>query len=112
MAPLAFLATPLAAQTGSAPVADTQPVALPAGFEYAVLTRTGAPMSDGTLTPRAHDGMAAFRIGDRVHLVRNHEKGNGTPFAPSSATYDPTASGGTHENGVRAGFLKAFRNKN
>ncbi|HVF31902.1 MAG TPA: alkaline phosphatase PhoX, partial [Acidimicrobiales bacterium] len=30
-----------------------------------------------------------------VHLVRNHEKGNGTPFADAGSVYDPTSSGGT-----------------
>ena len=39
--------------------------------------------------------MAAFRDGDHVRIVRNHERGNGTPFAPAGATYDPLASGGT-----------------
>ena len=52
-------------------------------------------MSDGTPTPGSHDGMAAFRDGDLVRLVRNHEQGNGTPFAPAGSTYDPLAAGGT-----------------
>jgi secreted PhoX family phosphatase len=52
-------------------------------------------MSDDIPTPGAHDGMAAFRDGRRVRLVRNHEQGNGTPFAPTAATYDPLAAGGT-----------------
>lgn len=70
---------------------------LPRGFEYMTFGWTGDFMSDGLRTPSNHDGMAAFRAADGVHLVRNHEKGNGTPFLPptDSATYDPTASGGT-----------------
>lgn len=72
-----------------------QLISLPRGFEYLTFGRTGDRMSDGRPTPNAHDGMAAFRVGDRVHLVRNHEKGNGAPFAAAMATYDPLASGGT-----------------
>lgn len=30
-----------------------------------------------------------------MRLVRNHEKDNGTPFAPPGATYDPLAGGAT-----------------
>ncbi len=68
---------------------------LPRGFEYMSLGWRNDPMSDGTPTPSSHDGMAAFRDGDLVRLVRNHERGTGTPFAPAAATYDPLASGGT-----------------
>jgi uncharacterized protein len=68
---------------------------LPSGFEYMSFGWTNDPMSDGTPTPSAHDGMAAFRDGDLVRLVRNHERGTGTPFAPAGATYDPLAGGGT-----------------
>jgi secreted PhoX family phosphatase len=68
---------------------------LPRGFEYLSFGWTNDPMSDGRPTPSNHDGMAAFRRGDHVHLVRNHEKGPGEPFAGADRTYDPTASGGT-----------------
>jgi hypothetical protein len=68
---------------------------LPRGFEYMSFGWRNDPMSDGVATPSAHDGMAAFRDGDLVRLVRNHERGTGTPFAPAGATYDPQASGGT-----------------
>ena len=54
---------------------------LPRGFEYLSFGWRNDPMSDGTPTPSAHDGMAAFRDGDLVRLVRNHERGAGTPFA-------------------------------
>jgi hypothetical protein len=79
-------------------------LALPAGFEYAVLTRTGAPMSDGTLTPRAHDGMAAFRLDrHRTRLICNHEirydatltQGTYVVGGPDEARYDRTGFGGT-----------------
>ena len=68
---------------------------LPRGFEYISYGWTGDPMSDGTPTPGSHDGMAAFRTEDGVRLVRNHERGLGTPFAPAGSTYDAAASGGT-----------------
>jgi len=68
---------------------------LPKGFEYISYGWTGDPMADGQATPGSHDGMAAFRDGDRVRLVRNHERGLGTPFAPAANTYDPAAGGGT-----------------
>ena len=68
---------------------------LPKGFEYISYGWTGDPMSDGTPTPGNHDGMAAFRSGDGIRLVRNHERGLGAPFAPAASTYDPAAGGGT-----------------
>jgi hypothetical protein len=68
---------------------------LPKGFEYLSFGWTNDVMSDGRRTPNAHDGMAAFRDGDLVRLVRNHERGTGTPFASSDRTYNPAASGGT-----------------
>jgi secreted PhoX family phosphatase len=68
---------------------------LPRGFEYVSFGWRNDVMSDGRPTPSNHDGMAAFRAGDRVRLVRNHERGNGVPFAAGHATYDPLASGGT-----------------
>lgn len=70
-------------------------VKLPKGFEYMTFGWTNDPMSNGAPTPSNHDGMAAFRRGDLVHIVRNHERGTGTPFAAPGATYDPAASGGT-----------------
>jgi uncharacterized protein len=75
---------------------------LPKGFEYLSLGWRNDVMSDGTPTPSAHDGMAAFRAGNRVRLVRNHERGNGTPFALADATYDPPAGRRRHHHaGVR-----------
>src|SRR5688572_4997625 len=46
---------------------------LPRGFDYISYGWTNDPMSDGVPTPDAHDGMGAFRYGERVHIVRNHE---------------------------------------
>jgi len=55
-------------------------------------------MSDGQPTPRAHDGMAAFHVGNQLRLVRNHEINNqvgkpGISIGPNA--YDPLAGGGT-----------------
>ena len=47
---------------------------LPDGFSYTVVSRAGAPMSDGLVTPYKADGMGCFPLDrDRVVLVRNHE---------------------------------------
>lgn len=71
---------------------------LPAGFQYVTFSRTGELMSDGTLVPGAHDGMAAFP-GPRntVILVRNHELGTGFDGSRTQGPrpYDPIAKGGT-----------------
>lgn len=69
-------------------------LALPAGFSYVAFGRTGEPMSDGTPTPGAHDGMAAFPGPDgTVTLVRNHEQSRGPAYGQPA--YDPSAAGGT-----------------
>jgi len=74
-------------------------LALPEGFSYVTFGDIGSPMSDGTSTPLALDGMAAFR-GPRgtVRLIRNHEDRNLPPAGSLPAgpgAYDPTAGGGT-----------------
>jgi secreted PhoX family phosphatase len=66
---------------------------LPRGFEYITYGWTNDLMDDGVRTPGSHDGMAAFRYGDRVHLVRNHERGAGPAF--TAPAYNPEAGGGT-----------------
>ena len=49
-------------------------LALPPGFTYSVVSRSGRPMSDGVPTPVAFDGMAAFALPNgNVRLIRNHE---------------------------------------
>lgn len=73
-------------------------LALPEGFEYNVIGRAGAKMSDGRPTPLAHDGMAAFNVKGELRLVRNHEINNGTGatgVALGAKAYDETAGGGT-----------------
>jgi secreted PhoX family phosphatase len=82
-------------------------LALPEGFEYAVIGRAGEPMSDGTPTPIAHDGMAAFEAPDGlVRLIRNHEVRDppGVSLIGERETaYDPLAGGGTTTLDVRIG---------
>jgi hypothetical protein len=67
---------------------------LPEGFRYLSFGWTGDAMEDGSTTPGAHDGMAAFAAGGRVRLVRNHELTRGPAFLPA-LSYDPAAGGGT-----------------
>ncbi len=73
---------------------------LPEGFEYNALGRTGAKMSDGFITPPAHDGMATFLVNGQLRIVRNHEVNNGVgkdgaAFGNASLAYDAKAGGGT-----------------
>jgi len=44
------------------------------------------PLLNGPRTPGAHDGIAAFRTGHRVNLMRNHEQGIASPFSRCGAT--------------------------
>ncbi len=72
---------------------------LPEGFEYNVIGRTGAKMSDGNPTPAAHDGMAAFNVKGELRLARNHEINggigrDGAAFGDAALAYDPKAGGG------------------
>jgi secreted PhoX family phosphatase len=66
---------------------------LPRGFEYISYGWTNDLMDDGVRTPGSHDGMAAFRYDDKVHIVRNHERGAGPAF--TAPAYNPEAGGGT-----------------
>jgi uncharacterized protein len=86
-------------------VADQRGVevlALPAGFRYVTFSRIGETMSDGTIVPRAHDGMGSF-AGPRgtTILIRNHEVRTapgtvaGSVMVPEDLKYDPTGVGGT-----------------
>jgi len=69
-------------------------LALPAGFHYRVVSRSGEPMRDGLPTPGVFDGMAAFGGPDRgTVLIRNHENRSapgeiGVPV-PAGLRYDP-----------------------
>jgi uncharacterized protein len=70
---------------------------LPKGFSYRSFGWTDQPLSDGTPTPPAHDGMGVLRVrGDVATLVRNHEvvRARGA-FGPAGAHYDPACGGGT-----------------
>ena len=75
-------------------------LALPEGFNYTVIGKAGAAMSDKSPTPRGHDGMAAFAGKDHIRLVRNHEINNrtgtaGIAFGSKAHAYDGLAGGGT-----------------
>src|SRR5687768_4592488 len=72
-------------------------LALPAGFRYRVISRSGEPMRDGSPTPGVFDGMAAFG-GPRggTVLIRNHENRSGPGEiavpVPAELRYDPDPS--------------------
>jgi secreted PhoX family phosphatase len=73
---------------------------LPQGFEYNIIGQVKGTMSDGRVTPPAHDGMATFKVGRELRVVRNHEVGGGRVPKPGTAIgsanhYDETAAGGT-----------------
>lgn len=74
-------------------------LALPQGFQYNVFGKTGSIMSDGRPTPRSHDGMAAFMVGDKIRLVRNHERSSAAVpevlIGDPALAYDRLAAGGT-----------------
>ena len=72
---------------------------LPKGFSYSSFGWTGDLMSDGTLTPDRHDGMAVVDFDYRTRsltLIRNHERGPIVGPVPvvgegSAPVYDPFA---------------------
>ena len=95
-------------------------LALPAGFQYRVLSTEGDPMDDGFPTPKAMDGMGAFPLPNgNVLLVRNQEDNEDpnrlrprpagstsssagilnsvleTDYGPRPFAYDAYAGGGT-----------------
>lgn len=71
-------------------------IELPEGFKYVSFGWTGDLLANSMPTPGAHDGMGALDAGTGLaRLVRNHERGLGTPFSPPEAVYDPLAGGGT-----------------
>ncbi len=72
---------------------------LPKGFQYRAFSKMGEKMSDGSIVPTYHDGMAAF-AGDNgtTILIRNHELTPQHPnkvVAPEEKMYDKLAKGGT-----------------
>lgn len=71
-------------------------IKLPDGFRYRTFGWAKDRLSDGSLAPAAHDGMAVVKAdGDRITLVRNHEiSGRGRAFGSQSMQYDPAGPGG------------------
>ena len=96
-------------QGGYGPLKRAGPeLALPDGFDYSVLSGPRKPMSDGSPTPGAFDGMAAFVLPNgNVRLIRNHENRDGPDTAKAkgdaSKAYDRKAGGGTTSLEVRVG---------
>jgi secreted PhoX family phosphatase len=70
----AALGAPPVRITGYGPLVPKGELALPAAFNYRVISRQGEPMRDGAPTPSCFDGMGAFPgpHGTTI-LIRNHE---------------------------------------
>ena len=108
-------------------------LALPAGFQYRVISNEGDPMDDGFPAPKAMDGMAAFPAPNgNILLVRNHEDGQAvntlrprpagstsssagilnsrleTHYGPRAFAYDTYAVGGTTTLEVEPGGHRAL----
>jgi secreted PhoX family phosphatase len=72
-------------------------LALPKGFRYTIVTRTGVTRLDRAqgLTPSDHDGMAVYDAGHgRYTLIQNHEIDPGAEFGVphvKGTVYDPGA---------------------
>lgn len=111
-APLSALAGRAAASfSGESPYGPLEPaldqttglplLQLPRDFVYCSYGWRGDRMSDGTRTPRRHDGMSVVDVsGDGLVLMRNHENGPGPWVGRGAAPiYDglriPTLGGGT-----------------
>ncbi|HYH89045.1 MAG TPA: alkaline phosphatase PhoX [Solirubrobacteraceae bacterium] len=72
-------------------------LALPPGFRYRLLNRSGDPMTTGGPTPGIFDGMGAYAgPGGSTILIRNHENrsraGEITVPVPAGKRYDPDAN--------------------
>lgn len=74
-------------------------LSLPDGFRYLSYGWTGDRLSDGTICPGAHDGMAVIAQTpgtSEIVLVRNHELPSGPAFSKDPAiVYSQAAGGGT-----------------
>jgi uncharacterized protein len=75
-------------------------LSLPRGFEYNVIGKVNSAMTDGRITPSAHDGMATFKVKNELRIIRNHEVAGGrVPLQGmaigTSNHYDEGAGGGT-----------------
>jgi uncharacterized protein len=72
---------------------------LPKGFQYRAFSKMGDTMTDGSIVPTYHDGMAAFAgANGTTVLIRNHELTPQHPnqvIAPETKMYDKLAKGGT-----------------
>jgi len=88
--------------TGYGPLEPRGDLALPRGFDYAIISWQGMPMSDGRLTPGIFDAMGAFPLrghgGRRIALIRNHENrerpGEAKVVVPPELEYDAQMYGG------------------
>lgn len=81
-------------------------LALPADFTFAVIGAEGALRSDGSATPKAHDGMCALPLANgHVRLIRNHEDRDDPGVAALQGdpglAYDTAGGGGTTSLEVR-----------
>jgi secreted PhoX family phosphatase len=66
-------------------------LSLPAGFRYTTIGVGGSVMSDGNVTPSAHDGMAAYAMANgHIRLIRNHEQRDGA--SPGNLVGNPAAA--------------------
>jgi secreted PhoX family phosphatase len=104
LAPTLPLNTATLAVPGVFDFRDRPLISLPPGFRYWAISCTGQAMSDGTLVPGDHDGMACYRgPAGTTLLVRNHELSNreikfGNPRGvdvDAGFKYDVYANGGT-----------------
>jgi secreted PhoX family phosphatase len=89
---------PLPRTIGYGPLVSKGDLALPAEFNYQVISRQGWQMSDGQLTPGIFDGMGAFRgRRGRTILIRNHENRESAgelKVVTGNKEYDPAMTGG------------------
>ncbi len=69
---------------------------LPEGFEAKIISRWGDKMDDGFLVPGRADGMAAFKVGSKVVIIRNHENSQSPseygPFGEDMSMMDQLAA--------------------
>ncbi|MGW0040788.1 alkaline phosphatase PhoX [Rhodococcus sp. NPDC003348] len=74
-------------------------LALPVGFSYTVVSRSGETFLDGGAAfPSDPDANGVFASGNGTAIVTNHEIGKDEPYgvpAVDGLTYDPGARGGT-----------------
>jgi secreted PhoX family phosphatase len=91
---------------GYGPLVDKGDLWLPEAFEYQVISRQGAGMSDGQPTPGIFDGMGAYPgPNGTTILIRNHENrertGEQKVVVPPALQYNTAAAGGNTKLRVR-----------